>query len=52
MLFQNLPYGCDMIISIIINVNEDVVQIHNNENVKLFSKDLVNVFLEACWCFC
>ena len=36
-----------MAISIIINVNEDVIQIHNNEDVKLLSKDLINIFIEA-----
>ena len=41
-----------MAISIIISINGDVVQIHNNENVKLFGKDLIDVFLEACCCVC
>ena len=41
-----------MAISVIISINEDIVQIHNNEDVKFLSKDLVDVFLEACWCIC
>ena len=39
-----------MTIPVIISVNEDDIQIHNDENVKLLSKNLVDVFLEACWC--
>ena len=51
-LFQNPPYGCNMTISIIINVDEDVIQIYNDKYIKLLSNDLVNVSLEACWCVC
>ena len=51
-LFQNPPYGCDVTISVIISVDEDVVQIHDDEDVKLLSKDFVDVSLEACWCVC
>ena len=41
-----------MIISIIFGVNQDVIQVHNDEDVKLLRKDLVDVPLEACWCVC
>ena len=51
-LFQNPPYGCNVIIPIIINVNEDVIQIHDDKDIELFSKDLVDVSLEAYWCVC
>ena len=46
-LFQNLPYGCDVSISVIINMDENVIQIHNDKDVKLLSKDLVDIFLEV-----
>ena len=39
-----------MTIPVIISVNEDVIQIHDDEDVELLSKDLVDVSLEACWC--
>ena len=39
-----------MTFSVIISVNEDVIQIHNGKEVELLSKDLVDVSLEACWC--
>ena len=41
-----------MTILVIIIVNKDVLQIHNDEDVRLFSKDLVDVSLKACWCVC
>ena len=37
-----------MTISIIISVNKDVVQIHNDEDVELFYKNLIDKPLEAC----
>ena len=49
-LLQHPSYDRDVSIFVIISVDEDVVQIYNDEDVKLFSKDLVNVFLEASWC--
>ena len=47
-LFQYQLYGYDVTIPIIFSVNQNVVQIHNNKNVKLLRKSLVDVFLEAC----
>ena len=48
-LLQHLLYGWDMSISVIINVNQDIIQVHNDEDVKLFRKDLVDIPLKACW---
>ena len=50
MLSQYSPYGYNVNIFVIISVDEDVVQIHNDKDVKLLSKDLVDISLEACWC--
>ena len=47
---SNLSYGYNVTISIIISVDKNVVQIYNDEDVKLFSKDFVDQFLEACRC--
>ena len=38
-----------MSISVIISVDEDVIKVHDDEDVKLLHKDLVDVPLEACW---
>ena len=51
-LLQYPLYGWDVPISVIISVDQNVIQIHNDENVKLLGKDLVDVSLEACWCVC
>ena len=37
-----------MAISVLINVNENVVQIYDEKNIKSLRKDLVNIFLEVC----
>ena len=39
-----------MTISVIISVDQDVIQVHNDKNVKLLHKDFVDLSLEACWC--
>ena len=47
-LLQHQLCGCNVTISIIISVDQDVIQIYNNENVKLLCKDFVDISLEAC----
>ena len=37
-----------MTIFIIIYIDEDIIQINNNKDVKVFSKNLVDISLEAC----
>ena len=37
-----------MAIFVIINVDNNVVQIYNNKDIKLFSKNLIEVSLKAC----
>ena len=39
-----------MTIPVIIGVNEDVIQIHNNKDVEFLNNDLVDISLKACWC--
>ena len=41
-----------MTIFIIINVDEDVVQIHDDEDIELLCKNLINESLEAYRCVC
>ena len=47
-LFQNPLYGYNISIFIIINVDEDIIQIYNDKDIKLPSKDFVDVSLEVC----
>ena len=48
-LLHHLLYGCNTTISVMISVNQDVIQVHNDEDVMLFCKDLIDISLEACW---
>ena len=48
-LLQHPLYGQDMFISVIISIDKDIVQIYNDEDVKFFSKDLIDISLEAGW---
>ena len=41
-----------MTISFIINVDKDIIQIHDDKDIKLFSKNLINKLLEAYKCVC
>ena len=35
---------------VIIGVDKNIVQIYNDKNVELLSKNLINIFLKAYWC--
>ena len=41
-----------MTISIIFSINQDVIQVYNNKDIKLLRKELVDISLEACWYVC
>ena len=41
-----------MVIFVIMNIDENIVWINNNENIKLLNKDLINIFLEAYLIIC
>ena len=36
-----------MTLTLILNVDENVIQIYDNEDIKLFCQDLVDIALEA-----
>lgn len=38
-----------MILIQVVNININVIQINNDQNVKLFSKNFITTTLEACW---
>ena len=47
---QNLQeplYYFYMTLTLILSVDEDVIQIHNDEDIELFCQDLVDIALEA-----
>ena len=37
-----------MAFSLIFGVDDDIIQIYNNKDIKLFRKDLIDVALECC----
>ena len=37
-----------MAFALILTVDEDIIHIHNDKNIELFRKDLVDVALECC----
>ena len=51
-LLQHPSYSCNANISVIISVDQDVIQIYDDKDVKVLSKDLVDLSLEACWRVC
>ena len=51
-LFQNPSYSCNVILSVIISVDEDVISIQSKKNIELLSKDFDDKFLEACRYVC
>ena len=44
---QDSPYCFHVTLTLILSVDEDVIQIHNNKNIKLLCQDLVDIALEA-----
>ena len=37
-----------MAFALIFGVDKDIIQIHNDENIELFRKDLIDIVLECC----
>ena len=38
-----------MTLAWILGIDEDVIQINNDKDIKLFGQDLIDITLEACW---
>ena len=47
-LVKNQMYCLDVAFSLVFGINEDIIQIHNDEDIKLFRKNLIDVALECC----
>ena len=48
-LVQNSAYNLNMRLSGIFDINQDIIQVYNNKDIKLLSQYLINVFLEGGW---
>ena len=47
-LVENPTYDLDVAFALILGVDEDIIQIHNDKNIELFREDLIDVALECC----
>ena len=41
-----------MAVFVIISIDENVIYIYNNKDIKLLSRNLIDISLEAYWCIC
>ena len=46
---QDLRYSFYVTPFLILSIDEDVIQINNDEDIKFLYQDLINVTLDACW---
>ncbi len=49
-MVQHLLNGLYMLFASALGVDEDVIEVHYHENVKLLCQDLVDVAMEGSWC--
>ena len=47
-LVENSMYCLDVAFALILDVDENIIQIHNDEDIELFRKDFIDVTLECC----
>ena len=47
-LVEDLMYCLDVAFSLVFSVDEDIIQIYYDKNIKLFRKDLINIALKWC----
>ena len=47
-LLENPTYCLDMAFALIFGVDEDIIQIHNDQDIEFFRKNLIDVALECC----
>ena len=48
---QHLTHGLYVTLAWILGIDEDIIQIHYDEDFKLFCQDLIAITLEACQYF-
>ena len=47
-LVKDPTFSLNMIFSFIFNIDKNIIQIYNNNNIKLFHVDLIDIALEIC----
>ena len=48
--FKNPLNGIDVSLTWVLNVDEDVIEVNNDKDIKFLYQDLVNIALEASRC--
>lgn len=48
-LFWDPLYGFHVWLAGVLNIDKNVVKIHNHKDIELFGKDLINITLKASW---
>lgn len=49
-MFQDLLYSFYIWLAKLFGINQDIIQIYHNKDIKLFSKDLLDITLKTSWC--
>ena len=47
-MVKDLIYCLDITFSFVLSIDEDIIQIHNDKDIKLFCKDFIDIVLECC----
>ena len=47
-LVKNPMHCLDVAFALIFGIDKDIIQIHNDEDIELFCKNLINIALEYC----
>lgn len=48
-LFQDLLYDFYVLLVEVLCIDQNIIQVYNHENIKLFNQDLIYISLEAGW---
>ena len=48
--FKNPSNGIDVGLARVLGIDEDIIWINDDENIKLFGQDLIDITLETGWC--
>ena len=48
-IVKDLTHCLDMAFFFVLSVDKNIIQIHNNEDIKFFRKNLIDIALNYCW---
>ena len=47
--FENQSNGINVGLALVLGIDENIIRINNNENIKFFGQDLIDIILETGW---